>query len=262
MAKVNFEDLDKFDNQGESSFFGLVDDKDCSRVHFLVNDVRTDVDFYYLHTVILEGGKKKHVACLRNSLSEPVENCPLCAAGEAAKLRIFIPVYELERKINATGATTEVKQVKTWERGKDYVQKLDSLASRFKPLVATVVEVERNGAKNDQKTSYSFYALGSKPGVTLESFPPKLSLENIVLEKSKADLEYFVNKLKMTGTGSFPEAPQQSPQDSQVTQRTIVADSSAQTQTTPTYGAPPLGQTQAPPSFVPAQGQAPSSEVF
>ena len=186
MARFSMEESDNYGAQ-KSNYFSLKDDKDTAHIRFLYNDIN-DVEGVATHEIEVNG-KKMDVECLRN-YNEPLEKCPLCAAGYKVNAKLFIPVYD-------EGS----KESKIWTRGKTFFSKLSSLCSRYNPLVATPFEVERNGKKGDTNTSYELYPLKSDDAI-IEDFP-EINAEGITFQvKTASELDYYLQ------TGVFPEEVQ------------------------------------------------------
>ena len=56
------------------------------------------------------------------------------------------------------------------------------------------VEIERNGKKNSQSTTYSFYPSNDVDGKGLEDFPEKQNLlGTLIIDASEKDMEDMVN---------------------------------------------------------------------
>lgn len=146
MARFGINDADNYGG-GNNSFFSLKDDKETARVRFLYNDIN-DVEGVALHEVQVGNGTMD-VECLR-LYNDPVDTCPLCAAGYKVNAKIFVPLVDVD-----TGET------KIWTRGKKFISKLSSLCTRFNPLVGTVFEIERNGKKGDTSTTYEMFNIQS-----------------------------------------------------------------------------------------------------
>lgn len=64
--------------------------------------------------------------------------------------------------------------VKFWERGKTFASKLSSLAGRFNPLVNTLFEIERNGAKGSTSTTYETFPVDTLQGESILQQLPEI----------------------------------------------------------------------------------------
>lgn len=181
--RFNFNEADNYGAQ-KNNWFSLKDDGDTAQIRFMYNDIN-DVEGVATHE-IQEGDKKYDVECLR-AYNEPVDNCPLCAAGYKVNAKLFIPVYD-----------ESSKEGKIWTRGKTYFNKLSSLCARYNPLVSTLFEIERVGKKGDTSTSYETYVI--KTDNTKIEDLSEINAEGTAFQvKSFEDLQYFVNN------GMFPE---------------------------------------------------------
>lgn len=187
MARFSMADADNYGSEGTGSFFTLKDDKDTARVRFLYNDV-TDIEGYAVHKVPI-GDKERYVNCLRE-YNQPVDICPLCAAGYKVTPRLFLKMYN-----------ESDNQCQIWERGKTYFAKLSSLSARYNPLCNEIIEIERNGKKGDKQTEYVFYPIENAP-VNLEDYDCAEPLGTIILDKTADDMQEYLN------TGEFPDAEQ------------------------------------------------------
>lgn len=204
MSRFGINEADNYGNSG-SSFFQLKNDKDTARVRFMYNDIN-DVDGYAVHEVNIDG-KIRFVNCMRE-YNEPKDKCPMCREGHQQKVKLYIPLYDVE-----TG------EVKLWERGKTFFSKLSSICSHYansgKPLCAYTFEIERNGKPKDTNTTYEIFPMGDADDTTLADLPevPAI-LGGILLNKTTDELDEYVK------TGYFPEggverrgdAPEPAPQ--------------------------------------------------
>ena len=184
MARFGINDADKYGGQGGGGYFRLVNDKDVAKVRFLFDSIE-DVEGMSVHEVEIDG-KKRYVNCLRE-YGEPKEKCPFCNAGMFTQVKYFVPLYNIDED-----------RVQTWERGKKFGQKLSSLCARYPHLVSHTFEIERNGEKGEQTTTYEIYETGSD-NATMEDFE-KPDISNIALDKTADDMECYLN------AGYFPSA--------------------------------------------------------
>ncbi len=192
MGRFNVSDIDNYGNNSGSSFFSLKNDGDTARVRFMYNTAE-DIVGYAVHEVTDENGRKRYVSCLRE-YNEPKSKCPLCAANNVQKAKIYIPIYDVDEE-----------EVKLWERGKTYFAEISAICARYSsadtPLVAQVFDIERIGKKNDPKTVYRPYPVGSPDNTRLEDLPePPDALGSIVLEKTAEEMQNYLD------TGSFDGA--------------------------------------------------------
>ena len=176
--------IDEAKNYGgsNSTFFSLKDDKESANVRFLLNDIN-DLKGVTVHEVE-ENGAKYDVECLR-TYSEPVDNCPLCAAGYKLNAKVFIPLYNEDKQ-----------ESQIWTRGKTYLDKIDGLCSHYRPLVGTPFEIERHGKKGDTNTTYEMYP-GRPDKSTLQDFP------EIQIEGNAFQIKTFDEMNNFLDTGTF-----------------------------------------------------------
>ena len=229
MGRMSMNNSGKFASQGNNDFFFLADDGDVASVRMLYDQPDgSDMDYYLVHEVEIDG-KKRYVAC--NALSEDgnslhTEDCPLCQAGYKRLEKLFIQLY-----------IPEEDAVKTWDRGRNFVQKIQTYINRYGSLVNYPIEIERKGKAGDSNTTYELFVM-ENDGQTLEHFPEKQELlGTFILDVSAEDMEAMVE-----GTYTI-EAPAENNRRERSDRR----------QASPRNGAP-AARTQAP-----AQNSAPAS---
>lgn len=198
MGRFTANEVDNYGSSGGANmYFSLSDDRDMAVVRLMYNGI-DDVEGFAVHEIQV-GDKRRYVNCLR-SYNEPKSNCPLCAADNFQRAKIYIPLYVVS--VTHNGKTEEVGEVRLWERGKTFFQKLTALCARYSnsqtPLVAHTFEIERHGKKGDAGTQYDIFETGSDD-TRLEDLPeiPDV-LGSIVMDKSAEELSYYLN------TGEFP----------------------------------------------------------
>ena len=198
MGRVSFNEMDNYKSERGTSFFRLKNDKEVAQVRFMYNNI-DDVEGVAVHTVDVEGSQYgKDVNCLR-AYNEPMDECPLCKAGYKPKVKIFVPLYNLD-----------ADEVQIWSRSKSYGSTLSSICSRYAKkgnLVNNVFEIERNGAKGDKQTQYKEYQIDCDD-TELEDLPEVPDpIGTAVLDKSFEDLEYYVQHKEFPGSSSSDEEP-------------------------------------------------------
>lgn len=186
MARFDVSQLDNYKPSGNGSFFGLANDGDYEQVRLMYNDMN-DVELFSVHEVEVNG-QSYWVNCLRE-YDQPVDDCPLCAAGNKIQVKMWVPLY-----------IENTKEVKVWERGRTFVSKLESASRRFTPLVSNIFEIERNGKKGDQNTTYELIHI-KRDDVKLDELPelPQI-VGTIVKELTREELEDFLATGKLPGT--------------------------------------------------------------
>ena len=191
MARFNTETADKYGGQGGAGYFSLKNDKDVARVRFMYNGI-DDVEGYAVHQVEIDG-RKRYVNCLRE-YNEPKDKCPFCRESMFTTAKLFVPLYNVDED-----------KVQVWERGKKFVAKISSICARYPNVVSHVFEIERNGKKGEQTTTYEIYEV-DKDNTTLEDLPEASNpLGTIVLDKSADDMEFFLDN------GYFPPDGDEAP---------------------------------------------------
>lgn len=185
MARFDASQVENYKTGGVGSFFSLANDKDYATVRFMYNDIN-DVELFSVHEIEVNG-QTQWVDCLR-TYDQPVDACPLCAAGNKIQVKMWVPLYIVE-----TG------EVKIWERGRTFLAQIDSAAKRFKPLCSSTFDIERNGKKGDQNTTYALIAM-DKDDTKLEDLPELPNVVgSIVKELTFEQLSEYVNTGKISG---------------------------------------------------------------
>lgn len=195
MATFTARDVDHYGGQGGTGYFSIKNDGECKKVRFLYRDVE-DVMGYAVHQVEIDG-KKRYVNCIRN-YDDPVDACPFCKAQQYQMAKVFVPIYNI----------TEQK-VQVWERGKQFLQKLGSVFSRYDkyPIVSQVFEIERNGKPNDTKTTYEIYRTDDPADDTrLDDFEMPNILGGLILDKTADEMDFYLRNGYFEGASS--ERPQ------------------------------------------------------
>lgn len=213
MARFNTETADKYGGQGGAGYFSLKNDKDVARVRFMYNGI-DDVEGYAVHQVEIDG-KKRYVNCLRE-YNEPKDKCPFCRENKFTAAKLFVPIYNMDEE-----------KVQVWERGKKFIAKISSICARYPDVVSHVFEIERNGKKGEQTTTYEIYEV-DKDETTLEDLPEVADpLGTIVLDKSADDMEFFLDN------GYFPPDGDEAPVRRRSSRSEEPADERRSTRRTP-----------------------------
>lgn len=192
MPRISLDQIDNYGSSGGGSFFQLKDDGDRVNVRFLYKGIE-DLTPYVVHEVEVGGTdnfgnpKTRYVNCLR-SYDEPVDKCPLCAAGYKVVPKLFLKMYN-----------EDAGECQIWERGKTYASRISNLASHFNPLVDEIVEVSRCGKKGDKQTRYEFLPVENSP-VNIDDYECPDPLGTIILDKTVKELNEYLD------LGSFPDS--------------------------------------------------------
>lgn len=209
MARFNAETAENYGGTGGHGFFSLQNDKDTARVRFMYRDIN-DFSGYAVHRVTV-GDRERYVNCLRE-YTDPVEACPFCASGKVQMVKAYIPLYIEEGE----GAGT----VKLWERGKKFISKISSLCSRYDNLVSHIFEIERNGKKGEQTTTYEIYEMGGD-NTTLEDLPEVPDpLGSVILDKTADEMNYYLDNQDFPGAPNNSERHQPAQSREPATRRT------------------------------------------
>lgn len=186
MARITEEAAQTYySNSYNGEWFQLKDHGDVARVQFL-HDTMEDLPIFAVHRVKV-GNKERYVDCIRN-YDEPIDNCPFCAAGIPVKPVRFVLMYD-----HADG------KVKIWERGKQFIAKLQALMNRYNPLSQYVFEIERNGKAGSKDTKYEVYPMDRVEPHDLTDVEDVQLLGGLILDKTFEDMEIYLD------TGSFPD---------------------------------------------------------
>lgn len=185
MARFKAADVDNYKTSNGGAFFSLANDGDYEQVRLMYNTME-DVELFSVHEIEVNG-QTYWVNCNRE-YDEPLDNCPLCKAGNKLNVKMWVPLY-----------IENTKEVKVWERGRTFVSKLESAARRFTPLCSNIFEIERNGKKGDQQTTYELIHI-KRDEVTLEQLPetPQI-LGTFVKELTSEQMQDFLD------TGKLPK---------------------------------------------------------
>lgn len=193
MARFKYDEADKY-GSGGTRFFSLKEDKETAQVRFMYETV-DDIECFNVHQFDVKGEafKKRYINCLR-SYRDPLDVCPLCAAKKPTRVKLIVPMYNVE-----------TQQVQLWDRGKKFINQLTSLFSRYsasgKSICSNIFDVERNGKKGDNTTTYSMYFVKSDD-TTMEDLPDVSDvLGSLIEDMSAEDMERF---LESDGEGNEP----------------------------------------------------------
>lgn len=191
MARVSYEDSEKYFSGSGSDWFQLKNDGDVARVQFMLNNI-DDIPIFSTHKVKV-GDKERYVDCLRHP-QDPIDACPFCAAGLPAKAVRFIVMFQHDDN-----------KVKIWERGKQFISKLQGLINRYNPLEDYVFEIERHGKAGSTDTKYEIYPLDAVEPVNLDEVEMPELEGSLILQKTFEEMEEYLD------TGSFPSEGEEAP---------------------------------------------------
>lgn len=210
MAQLSYEEFMKFNQKSNRTsdvnvksrtfvrYFGLGDDGDTGIVRFNVKDIN-DLRLTSRHRCTTSNGKIRNVACLRHDPTEPLDNCPLCAAGIPLDFRLYVPLISYEQDDN--GQTVAVPCL--WERSTKFRDTLQTFISDYGDLRDYVFKIVRHGKHGDKGTTYSIVPANSniyKEDEFKKDFSgfDSLDFERFVTTKTVDEMNTFLE------AGDFP----------------------------------------------------------
>lgn len=191
MAIVSHDEAERYSSSGNGEWFQLKNDGDVARIQFMY-DSYDDIQRVTAHKVKV-GDKERYVDCLRASYDAPIDDCPFCAAGMKAYPATFIVMYQHDDN-----------KVKIWERGKNFLTKIQGLCNRYTPLSEYVFEIERHGKAGDQKTTYDVYPMDRVDPYDLNDVEFPEIIGGLVMSKTPEEMDIYLD------TGSFPDTEDRS----------------------------------------------------
>lgn len=189
MPRISHNDVDNYNVGGNGGgFFQLKKDKEKKQVRFMLEDI-DDLDnyIYVVHSCKVPDKEfGLDVNCLRE-YDDPVDVCPLCAAGIKKSIKVYIPLYN-----------EDDEKVQIWTRGKKMIPKMQGLMSRYKDFPGHIFEIERNGKPNSTETTYEIYEQ-DEDDTTLDDLDELPTIEGVAVKNySSDDMEYYLE------SGEFP----------------------------------------------------------
>lgn len=164
MAQFNYEDFLAMQNERAARAQGATTTYDPNnRINFLkladgekalvrfAFDDLSDFKVYTVHTVDMDGKKWQKVNCLRN-FRDPIDTCPLCAAGIKYKQIIYVPMLRYLTDENGQLVNTEPV---VFERPSGFLKELNSFYTEYGDLSKTMFTIERQGS-GASDTRYTF----------------------------------------------------------------------------------------------------------
>ena len=193
MARIRNDEAEKFVPSSSGEWFALKNDGDTEKVQFLISDTG-ELDVFTVHKVKI-GDKERYVNCIRE-YGEPLDVCPLCDNEYQLKVARFVVMYS--HKDN---------KIKIWERGKQFISRLEGLANRYYPLHDTVFEIERHGKAGDKQTTYEIYPCPQDKPIDISDIERPELLGTIVLDKTAQDMNYFLDNGNFADDSDTVETP-------------------------------------------------------
>lgn len=210
MAQMKYEDFVKFSEQQSKErkenstknyvgYFALKEDNEACIVRFNIGSL-DDITVVSKHTVKNKEGKARIISCLRSDPTQPLDDCPLCAAGEKVAFRAYIPlVYYSQDEENNT--TTPVAAL--WEQAPKIRDTLKTFLDDYGDLRDYLFKIVRHGKKGDTGTTYTILPANAKI-YTEEVFKKDFSgfdhldFERFVATKTADEMNQFLEE------GEFP----------------------------------------------------------
>ena len=205
MARVKFDEMEKYSVKGGNNWFSLKDDGDVAKVRFLFDSL--DELPITVHDVKV-GENYRTVACLRD-YEDPIHKCPLCESGNQAKVKLFIPLYD-ERD----------ESIKFWQRPKSFGTKIASAFARYKDFPSHLFEIERHGKAGDRGTTYELFEVDSD-NKGLKDFELKDAIGTVVMSKTAEEMNEYLE----TGDFSGEQVKSEEPKQERVVRRTPIRNS-------------------------------------
>lgn len=191
-----------------SSFFNLEDDGDFALVRLPYETLdEMFLDVYGCHEV--KDPKFRLIDCLRASIKDPADACPLCMRleetfeGEDDKTKKEASKSQEEGKIKAKYFlqlyNEELGCRQIWTRSETFLKDIKSAVEdiiKDKSLVSALLKVKRNGKKCDNKTTYDWSIVEEEKVVDGESYFKK-HFDNTTLEDLPPALDVYETKQLM-----------------------------------------------------------------
>lgn len=240
MPRINPNDTDHYQSELNGEWFQLKNDQDVARVQFMFDNYE-DIDVFACHKVKV-GDKERYVDCLR-TYDQPIDMCPFCAAGLPAKPVRFVVMFDHGDN-----------KVKIWERGKQFITKIQALMNRYSPLSEYVFEIERHGVAGSTDTKYEVFAMDRVDPYDLTEVERPEFLGGLILQKTEMEMNYYLER------GTFPADNSTSPAaPPQINRRVPANQAPAQGSR---RGGPPAQQTSSRRSAPPSGSRRGGEEVF
>lgn len=128
-------------------YFSLKNDGDEAIVRFMT-DSPDQFDILDVHNV-KNGQWEFMYNCIRD-YRDPIDRCPLCAAGMPMRRRFFIKLIQYT---NEGGRI--LSEAKIWQRSTNYVNIIKSIMDEYSPLSDYLFKIKRIGKAGDTNTTYN-----------------------------------------------------------------------------------------------------------
>ena len=227
--QINYSDSGDF----TVGFFSLKNDGDEAIVR-IICDSMSDLEIMTVHPITVGASSfpNRQVNCIRDP-RDPLDMCPLCAAGEKVKQKIFI------RMLQYDPVTKEAKPV-VWDRvASIFAPRIKSFLDNYGPLSHIMCKIIRHGT--GKNTVYDIvpninpqeYNETNYP-IVPDAFKDFSVLGRMVMDKNAEEIMQFMR------TGSFPDNKQaQNNQNSYINQQAGYAQQSSPQNNFPPDDLPP-----------------------
>lgn len=199
MAYINADQINYSDGEGFSvGFFSLKGDGDEAIVRIMC-DSMSDLEIMTVHpiTVGASAFPNRQVNCLRDP-RDPLEMCPLCAAGEKVRQKVFIRMVQYD-------PNTREPHAVVWDRvASVFAPRIKSFIDNYGPLSHIMCKIIRHGTgKNTQydivpNINPQEYNETNYP-IPEDAFKDFSVLGRMVMDKSAEEIIQFMR------TGAFPD---------------------------------------------------------
>lgn len=185
MTAIDFNQVDEYlSERNPIKFLKLVDDGWYATVRFMYGPGET-VQAYPIHNVKTNNGQSD-IFCLRG-LGQPIDSCPLCAAGNRVSVVCIVPLYvmSITEIMNGVPNTKQINEVRFFRRGTTFKSAVNSVMRQAQgtPLVNNVFNLVRNGKAQDTDTTYTVEFV-SRDTTTLQDLPEIPDILNSVYFKN------------------------------------------------------------------------------
>ena len=204
MARVKFDEMEKYSVSTGGNWFSLKDDGEVKKVRFLFDSL-DDLPIR-VHDVKV-GENYRSVVCLRD-YDDPMHKCPLCEEGNIARVKLFIPLHD-ETDGN----------VKFWQRPKSFGTKIASQFSRHRDFPSHLFEVERHGKAGDKQTTYELFEV-DQDDKKLADFEVPDAIGTVIMNKSAEDMEYYLDNGDFPGDETSQKSSREEERTERITRRT------------------------------------------
>ena len=192
--QINYSDSGDF----SVGFFSLKNDGDEAIVRIMC-DSMSDLEIMTVHPITLGASSfpNRQVNCLRDP-RDPMDMCPLCAAGESVKQKVFIRMLQYD-------PITKQSKAVVWDRvASVFAPMIKSYLDNYGPLSHIICKIIRHGTGKQTKydivpnISPQEYNETNYP-IDREAFNDFKVLGRMVMDKNAEEIMQFMR------TGAFPE---------------------------------------------------------